>query len=61
MSIRDLARELYRAQKQVESLRRKLREQEMSMAEREKTELQLRQAQSERDRIRAILEGAKSG
>jgi hypothetical protein len=60
VSIRDLTRELYRAQKQVESLKKRLHGQEMSMTEREKTELQLRQAQSERDRLRAMLDGAKA-
>jgi len=59
MSIRGVARELYRAMMRVEELKRKLRDN--STPEVDKAELaeQLRQARAERDRMQAMLEGAK--
>jgi len=59
MTIRGLASELYRAMRRVEELKRKL--QDNSTPEVDKAELaeQLRQARAERDRMQAMLEGAK--
>ena len=59
MSIRGVARELYRTMMRVEELKSKLRDR--NIPEAEKTELaeQLRQTMAERDRVQAMLEGAK--
>ena len=59
MSIRLLAIELYRTMKQVEELEEKLRNPSLTPANREQLEQRLRAAVAERDRIKAILEGAK--
>ncbi|MBW2031366.1 MAG: hypothetical protein JRH06_12810 [Deltaproteobacteria bacterium] len=57
MSIRNLARELYRLQKEVEDLERDLGS---GPPERRKhIEERLRQTRAERDRMRKILEGRK--
>lgn len=59
MSIRLLAIELYRVIKQVETLEKKLQETSLSPAQKEKLAGELRTAIAERDRIKAMLEGAK--
>jgi hypothetical protein len=59
MSIRLLAIELYRVMKRVDELEEKLRNPSLSPSEREQLEKQLRAAVAERDRIKAILAGAK--
>jgi hypothetical protein len=60
MRIRDLALELYRAQKQVRLLEEKLQKQGTGMEERNEIEMQLRRARMQRDRLKAMLEGAKA-
>lgn len=59
MSIRGVAKELYRAMMQVEELQGKLRKRSLSVAEKAELAERLRQAQAERDRLQAMLEGAK--
>lgn len=59
MSIRLLAIELYRVIKQVETLEKKLQDTSISPALKEKLAGELRTAIAERDRIKAMLEGAK--
>ncbi len=59
MSIRMLALELYKIMKEIEELKKKLREKSPAGSEREKLEDRLRVARAERDRLRAMLEGAK--
>jgi cell division protein FtsL len=59
MSIRMLASELYRVMQEVEKLERKLKEGSPGAPERDDLEQQLRQLRGERDRIKAMLEGAK--
>ena len=60
MSIRDLASDLYRSEKTVEALEKKLKDPGLSREEKAETEHQLRQARLDRDRLKAMLEGAKS-
>lgn len=59
MSIRMLAVELYRVMRHVEELEKKIVTLPASSAEREGLEQELRRARGERDRIKAMLEGAK--
>jgi hypothetical protein len=61
MSIRILARELYQAAKQVEELHAKLRDPGLDDAEKLRLEQEIRRVRAERDRLRAMLEGAKEG
>lgn len=61
MSIRELALELYRMEKQVEILEKKFQDQNLSMAERSEIGSRLRQHRTERDRLRTRLEAAKKG
>lgn len=57
MSIRDIARELYKLEREVEQLQDRLKT--LSWEKREETEEQLRKARAERDRVRHILDGQK--
>ena len=57
MSIRDIARELYKLEREVEQLQARLKT--LSGEKREETEEQLRKARAERDRVRRILDGQK--
>jgi hypothetical protein len=57
MSIRLLARDLYRAQREVERLERAL--QEAPFDRRSELEDTLRQARAERTRLRRVMEGQK--
>jgi hypothetical protein len=59
MSIRGVAQELYRAMMRVEELESKLRDSSISEVEKAELAEQLRQARAERDRMQAMLEGAK--
>lgn len=59
MSIRMLAVELYRVMRHVEELEKQLARLPASSVEREGLEQELRRARAERDRIKAMLEGAK--
>ena len=59
MSIQGVARELYRAMMRVEELERKLRDRSISEVEKAEVAEHLRQARAERDRMQAMLEGAK--
>ena len=59
MSIRLLAIELYRVMKRVEELEKKLKDALIGQSERDQIPIELREAKIERDRIKAILEGAK--
>ena len=59
MSIRGVARELYRAMMRVEELERTLRNGSLSVAEKAELAEQLRKARAERDRLQAMLDGAK--
>jgi hypothetical protein len=59
MSIRGVARELYRAMMRVEELERTLRNESLSVAEKAELAEQLRKARAERDRMQAMLDGAK--
>ena len=58
MSIRLLARDLYRAQRDVERLERAL--QEAPIDRRSDLEDKLRQARAERTRLRRVMEGQKA-
>ncbi len=55
MTIRGIARELYRLQQQVEKLQKAL--QSASRAKQADIEQQLRKVKAERDRLRRILDG----
>lgn len=57
MSIRILAKELYRLQQAVEKLEKELAS--TAPGQREKIEARLREAGAERNRLRAILDGQK--
>lgn len=59
MSIRLLAIELYRVMKRVEELQKKLNDASLGQSQRDQVAMELRQAKIERDRIKAILDGAK--
>ena len=61
MSIRLLARELYQVTRLVEKLELTLRDPTMKDAEKRRVEDELRGARAERDRLRAMLDGAKDG
>lgn len=61
MSIRLLARELYQVTKLVEKLELTLRDPTVKDAEKRRVEEELRGARAERDRLRAMLDGAKDG
>jgi hypothetical protein len=60
MSIRMMARELYRVMKEVEQLEKELESLPLGMPKRDELERRLRAARGERGRIRAILNGAKA-
>ncbi|MCK8602257.1 hypothetical protein [Desulfoferrobacter suflitae] len=60
MSIRLLAVELYRVIKQVEQLEKHMQDPSLTQAQRDRTAGELRKARLERDRIKAMLEGAKA-
>lgn len=57
MSIRLIAKDLYRLEKEAEQLEEALRR--SPAAERPELEEKLRKARAERDRVRAMLEGSK--
>jgi GAF domain-containing protein len=57
MSIRMIARDLYRLQQEVDRLENQL--QACSSAKREDLEDQLRKTRAERDRLKRMLEGSK--
>lgn len=59
MSIRLLAIELYKQIKEVEELEKKLDDSPLAIDARNELNERLRRARAERDRIKAILEGAK--
>jgi hypothetical protein len=61
MSIRLLARELYQVAKLVEELDQALLDSRLNGPERQRVAEELRLARAERDRLRAILDGAKEG
>ena len=61
MSIRLLARELYQGTRLVEKLELTLRDPTVKDAEKRRVEEELRGARAERDRLRAMLDGAKDG
>ena len=57
MSIREVARELYRLNKEMERIRGML--QVSSSEQKGELELELKRIKAERDRVKAILEGMK--
>jgi hypothetical protein len=57
MSLRMIARDLYRLQQEVDRLESRLKE--CPPAKREEFEDELRKAKAERDRVKRMLEGAK--
>ena len=57
MSIRMIARDLYRLQKEVETLERQM--ESVPYERRSEMENQLRKLRAERDRMRNVLEGTK--
>lgn len=59
MSIRLLAVELYKQIKEVEELEKKLENSPLAIDVRNELNERLRRARAERDRIKAMLEGAK--
>lgn len=59
MSIRLLAIELYKQIKEVEELEKKLDDSPLAIDVRNELNERLRRARAERDRIKAMLEGAK--
>ena len=60
MSIRMLARELYRIKKEVEELERKLEALAFDAPERVELEGRLRSARADEARVKSMLEGAKA-
>ena len=60
MSIRILARELYRVMKEVERLEKELEGPAPAALKRNELERQLAAARAEETRIKALLEGAKA-
>ncbi len=61
MSIRLLARELYQVAKLVEKLEQALLDPRLKGSEKQRVAEELRGARAERDRLRAMLDGAKEG
>ena len=61
MSIRLLARELYQVTRLVEKLELTLRDPTVKDAEKRRVEEELRGARAERERLRAMLDGARDG
>lgn len=61
MSVRVVAQELYRAMKQIEDLEKKLEDLSFDSPLRGELEREIRAARTERDRIKKMLNGAKSG
>lgn len=59
MSIRMVALELYRVMKEIEELERKISSSKTGLQEKEAIEKRLRNARSERDRLKKMMEGAK--
>ena len=59
MSIRLLAIELYRVMKRVEELEKEIKNASLRQSQRDQIALELSEAKIEKDRIKAILEGAK--
>jgi hypothetical protein len=59
MTIRGLARDYYRALKAVETLEKERLESPAGSPGRAQLELELRRARAERDRLKAMLDGAK--
>ena len=57
MSVRMIARDLYRLQQEVDKLESRLKA--YSLAKREELEDQLRKARAEKDRVKRLLEGSK--
>jgi hypothetical protein len=57
MSVRMIARDLYRLQQEVERLESELKA--CSLAKREELEDHLRKARAERDQVKRLLEGSK--
>ncbi len=57
MSVRMIARDLYRLQQEVDKLESQLKA--CSLAKREELEDQLRKTRAEKDRVRRLLEGSK--
>lgn len=60
MSIRMLARELYRVMKEVEHLEKELKGLTPGAPQRDELERRLREARGEERRIKALLDGAKA-
>lgn len=60
MSIRMVAAELYRVMREIEALERKLENLEAGSGEAEQIANQLREARAQRDRLKKMIEGAKS-
>lgn len=61
MSVRLVAIELYRAMKQIEGLEKRLEGLPANSPAREGLEREIKAARTERDRIKKMLNGAKSG
>jgi len=59
MSIREIARELYRVQKEIDRIENLLEKGEISGEEKERLSLELRRMKEEKGRLRKILEGMK--
>ena len=57
MSVRMIARDLYRLQQEVDKLESQLKA--CSLAKREELEDQLRKERAEKDRVKRLLEGSK--
>ncbi len=57
MSIREVARELYRLEKEIERIEEALKN--AGPKEKEELELKLKKVRAERDRAKAVLEGMK--
>lgn len=60
MSVRMLAVELYRVMKEVEGLEKKIEKLGPGSSEKEGLERRLKEARSEKTRLKKLLEGAKS-
>ncbi len=61
MSIRNLAQDLYKAQKKVEKLEKELSELDLSSPKRSQLEKELETARQEKNQLKALLEKTKQG
>ncbi len=59
MSIREIARELYRVQKEIDRIEKTLEKGGISEDEKERLSIELKKMKAEKDRLKNVLEGMK--